>query len=210
MLKVFISAFLVSLSGFSLSQEDLAISKEQDIPEMRVDRNYKWKYKRQLDLLRRTYPMALKAKELIEDYEADLADIEKKRKKKKYSKKAHQKLKDEFTFNIRDLYQSEGDLLMKLVYRETGMTVNEIVKSYRGSFQTAMYSGMAKIFGQDLDATYDATGDDWITESVIQDIISGKVKFNTKMRKMEKADFKTSKKSYRKAKKANRKKYKKK
>jgi len=206
MLKVFISAFLVSLSGFSLSQEDLAISKEQDIPEMRVDRNYKWKYKRQLDLLRRTYPMALKAKELIEDYEADLADIEKKRKKKKYSKKAHQKLKDEFTFNIRDLYQSEGDLLMKLVYRETGMTVNEIVKSYRGSFQTAMYSGMAKIFGQDLDATYDATGDDWITESVIQDIISGKVKFNTKMRKMEKADFKTSKKSYRKAKKANRKK----
>ena len=206
MLKVFISAFLVSLSGFSLSQEDLAISKEQDIPEMRVDRNYKWKYKRQLDLLRRTYPMALKAKELIEDYEADLADIEKKRKKKKYSKKAHQKLKDEFTFNIRDLYQSEGDLLMKLVYRETGMTVNEIVKSYRGSFQTAMYSGMAKIFGQDLDATCDATGDDWITESVIQDIISGKVKFNTKMRKMEKADFKTSKKSYRKAKKANRKK----
>ena len=194
----------------SLSQDDLAIAKEQDIPEMRVDRNFKWKYKRQLELLRRTYPMALKAKELIDDYENDLDGIERKRKKKRYSKKAHKILKEEFTFNIKDLYQSEGELLMKLVYRETGMTVNEVIKNYRGGFQTAMYGGIAKMFGQDLDATYSARGDDWITEAVINDIDSGTVKFDKSMRKMDKAAYKESMKDYRANRKKSRKKYKKK
>ncbi len=210
MLKIIILAFLTSLSGFSMSQDDLAIAKEQDIPEMRVDRNFKWKYKRQLELLRRTYPMALKAKELIDDYEDDLDDIERKRKKKRYSKKAHKKLKEEFTFNIKDLYQSEGELLMKLVYRETGMTVNEVIKNYRGGFQTAMYGGIAKMFGQDLDATYSAKGDDWITEAVINDIDAGTVKFDKSMRKMDKAAYKESMKDYRASRKKSRKKYKKK
>tara|TARA_R110002072_G_scaffold192412_2_gene349399 strand:+ start:871 stop:1515 length:645 start_codon:yes stop_codon:yes gene_type:complete len=210
MVKIIISVFIVSFSMVSLSQDNLMATKDQEIPEMRVDRNYKQKYRRQLHLLRRTYPMALKAKELIDQYEADLVDIQKKRKKKKYSKKAHQKLKDQFTFNIKDLYQSEGNLLMKLIHRETGMTVNNVVKNYRGAFQTAMYTGMAKVFGQNLNATYDATGDDWITEAVINDIETGKIKFDKSMRLMKKADFKARKKDYNKAKKASRKKYKKK
>ncbi|HIP31659.1 MAG TPA: DUF4294 domain-containing protein [Crocinitomicaceae bacterium] len=210
MLKITILTFLLSLTVVSLSQDDLAIAKEQDIPEMRVDRNFKWKYKRQLELLRRTYPMALKAKELIDDYENDLDGIERKRKKKRYSKKAHKILKEEFTFNIKDLYQSEGELLMKLVYRETGMTVNEVIKNYRGGFQTAMYGGIAKMFGQDLDATYSARGDDWITEAVINDIDSGTVKFDKSMRKMDKAAYKESMKDYRANRKKSRKKYKKK
>ena len=209
MLKIIILTCLLSLTWVSLSQDDLAISKEQEIPEMHVDRNFKWKYKRQLSLLRRTYPMALKAKELIDDYENDLSSMKKKRKKKRYSKKAHKKLKEEFTFNIRDLYQSEGELLMKLVYRETGMTVNEVIKNYRGGFQTAMYGGIAKMFGQNLDATYDAKGKDWITEAVINDINSGTVKFDKTMRKMDKSAYKESMKDYRASRKKSRKKFKK-
>ena len=128
MVKIIISVFIVSFSMVSLSQDNLMATKDQEIPEMRVDRNYKQKYRRQLHLLRRTYPMALKAKELIDQYEADLVDIQKKRKKKKYSKKAHQKLKDQFTFNIKDLYQSEGNLLMKLIHRETGKTTEALFR----------------------------------------------------------------------------------
>ena len=197
MVRFIICAFIVNLSWVSLCQEDLAIVKEQQIAEMRVDKNFNRKYKRQLELLRRTYPMALKAKELIDEYERDLQDYDKKRKKKKYGKEAHQKLKDEFTYNIRDLYETEGDLLMKLVYRETGLTVNEIIKKYRGGFQTSLYSGMAKIWGHDLNDTYNPKGDDWITEVVIQDIIAGNISFDTSMRRMDKASFKEGMKEYR-------------
>ncbi len=186
-------------------QEELAITKEQQITEMKVDRHFQWKYKHRLKQLRRTYPMALKAQELISQYEKDLADLNKKRKKKKYGKDAHNELKDEFTYNIRDLYESEGDLLMKLIHRETGMTVNEIIKKYRGGLQTGIYSGLAKLWGHNLDDTYDPDGEDWITEVVINDIESGKIAFDKKMAKLDKKEFKDGMKEYRNNRKESRK-----
>lgn len=195
--RLIISLFVLISSSWAMCQDDLAVIKEQQIKEMKVDRLFHKKYKTQLRKLRRTYPMALKAKELIDKYEADLADLEKKRKKKKYSKKAHKKLKEEFTYNIRDLYTGEGKLLMKLVHRETGMTVNEIIKNYRGEFQSSLYKGMAFLWGQDLNEKYDPQGEDWITEIVIEDINSGKITFDKSMLKMDRKAYKKSMKEYR-------------
>ena len=196
---------MVILSSFSYSQEDLAIVKELDIQVMHVDKNFSRKYKTQLNHLRAVYPMALKAKQLIDNYERDLDDLKKNRKKKKYSKEAHQELKDEFSYNIRDLYQSEGDLLMKLIHRETGMTVHEIIKKYRGGMQSSLYNSMGKLWGHNLKDTYDANGDDWITEVVIQDILSGRISFDLKMDKLDKTAFKEGMKEYRDGRKRSRK-----
>jgi len=201
MLRIIILLVMANFSSLIYGQETASIEKQQQIIEMRVDKNFNAKYKNQLRLLKRTYPMALKAKSLIDDYEADLAELNKKRQKKKYGKEAHTELKDEFVFNIRDLYTTEGDLLMKLVYRETGLTVNEIIKKYRGGFQNTFYSGIAKLWGQNLNSKYDPAGDDWITEVVIQDIESGRISFNKEMKKMDKADYKESMADYRQGKK---------
>lgn len=204
MLRIIIALVLMSFLNLVYGQEIASIEKQQQIVEMRVDKNFNSKYKRQLRLLKRTYPMALKAKSLIDQYEADLAELNKKRQKKKYGKDAHADLKDEFLFNIRDLYNTEGDLLMKLIHRETGLTVNEIIKKYRGGMQNTLYTGMAKLWGQNLNATYDATGDDWITEVVIQDIESGRISFDKEMKKMDKSDYKESMTDYRQSKKETR------
>ena len=211
-MKIIILTLTLYLPLLSLSQIENTTIKEQDIKEMKVERNYSSKYKRQLDLLEKTYPMALKAKELIDEYEKDLSDLNKKRLQRKYSKKMYKKLKSDFTYSIRDLYQSEGAILMKLVHRETGMTVNQILKKYRNQFQTSFYRGVASIFGQNLNATYDANCDDWITESVINDIESGKISFNKNMITIDKAEYKQSmaeykdgRKKYRKSKRKKRK-----
>ncbi len=204
-MKIIILTLTLYLPLLSLSQIENTTIKEQDIKEMKVERNYSSKYKRQLDLLEKTYPMALKAKELIDEYEKDLSDLNKKRLQRKYSKKMYKKLKSDFTYSIRDLYQSEGAILMKLVHRETGMTVNQILKKYRNQFQTSFYRGVASIFGQNLNATYDANGDDWITESVINDIESGKISFNKNMITIDKEDYKKSMAEYKDGRKKSRK-----
>lgn len=204
--RLIISTLLILACNTASSQQDLAVVKEQQIVEMKVDRYYNQKYQSQLRKLRRTYPMALKAKKLIDIYESELTVLNRKRKKKKYSKKAHKKLKDEFTYNIRDLYSGEGELLMKLIHRETGMTVNDIIKKYRGDFQNSIYSGMAFLWGQNLNQKFDPNGADWITEIVIQDIISGNLTFDKSMQKMDRSAYKDSMKKYRKNKKEGRKK----
>ena len=196
-MKIIILILPLFLPLFSMSQSLDSIVKEQNVNEVRVDRNYHSKYKYQLGLLKKTYPMALKAKQLIDEYENDLAKLDKKRMQRKYSKQMHKKLKDDFTYSIRDLYRSEGRMLMKLVYRETGMTVNQILENYRNKFQTAFYGGVASIFGQNLDATYDGAGEDWITEMVIKDIKVGNVAFDTTMKSIDKEAYKSDMKEYR-------------
>ena len=76
MIRLFILAILVNLSAFTMAQSDIADIKEQNIQEVRVDRLFSSKYQTSLRRLRRTYPMALKAKELIEAYNEDLEFIE--------------------------------------------------------------------------------------------------------------------------------------
>lgn len=200
MLRIFICLASMYIAAPSISQVDLTTILHQQIPEMRADKNFARKYEEKLRLLRRTYPMALKAKELIAEYEADLATIEKKRKQKKYGKEAHKDLKEEFLYNIKDLYTSEGGMLMKVIHRETGMTVQQIIERYRGDVSADVYEGVAKIWGNDLNQTFDPKNqknDDWITELVIQDILAGRVEFDLEMRKMEKEEYKISMEEYR-------------
>ncbi len=201
MLRLFIIVLSLYISTFSLSQSDSTIIKEQNLEEVKVDRSFKSKYRRQLYLLKRTYPIALKAKQVLEEYERHIAELDKKRLEKKYSRAVIKQLKKQFTYSIKDLYVSEGKLLMKLIHRETGMTVDEILKKYRGGLSTTFYTGMAKLFEQDLKSTYNPNDEDWITEMVIQDIISGKIKFNLEMKELSKEEYKKSMKEYRQRKK---------
>lgn len=187
---------LVTFINISCAQVNDSIPKTLELPEFFTDKNFKSKYNNELARLRRVYPMALHAKKLIDDYESDLQDIDKKRKQKKYGKDAHKELKEDFNFVIRDLYVSEGILLMQLIHRETGMTVREIIKKYRGNMQASMYDGMGKLFDQDIDAKYDAKGKNWITEIVLYDINHGNIPFDFELKTLTKEDYKESKKEY--------------
>ncbi len=197
--------FMLFIFLSTSAQEEDSIKLHLNIREMHTDKNFMSKYNRELKRVRRVYPLALKAKALINEYEKDLATMDKERQQKKYGKAAHKELKDQFTYSIRDLYTSEGKLLMELVHRETNMTVNQIIRKYRGGMQASIYEGMGNLFDQNLDATYDATGDNWITEIVIQDILNGEVEFNPEMDKLTKEEFKKTQAEYRSLRKESRK-----
>jgi hypothetical protein len=106
---------------------------------------------------------------------------------------------------IRDLYQSEGKLLMKLINRETGMTVDEIIRKYRNNFQAGIYNTMATLFSQDLKIKYDPKGEDKLIEKIIQDIKNESVFFDETYKKVTKEEYKEGMKVYRADKKESRK-----
>ncbi|MDC1403235.1 DUF4294 domain-containing protein [Crocinitomicaceae bacterium] len=178
----------------------------QEMPEVRVDKDFALKYQRALNEIKRVYTLALQAKVYLVEFEVEYQTIEKKRKQKKYGKQAHKILKDQFIYDIRDLYISQGIMLMKLVHRETGQTVTDIVSKYRGQIQANLYEEMGKIWEQDLGVEYDPYGDDWITEIVILDIIKKRVPFDWELKPLDKETFKENQKAYRKTKKIYRKK----
>lgn len=119
-----------------------------------------------------------------------MASIEKRRKQNRYLKDSYQDLKDEFKYVFYELYTSEGVMLMKLVHRETGLTVYEIAEAYRGKQHAEIFEVMGKIWDQDIKIQYDPNGADKIAEHVIHDIQSGIVPFNNEMVVLNKEQFK--------------------
>lgn len=195
---------LFSLTLFcSIGQTETEL--EQTFPEVRVDKNFDLKYQQALNKIKRVYPLALQAKIYLEEFEKEYQEIEKRRKQKKHSRESYKILKDQFIYDIRDLYIGEGIMLMKLVHRETNQTVAEIMSKYQGQLKSTFHEGISKIFDQDLSVEYDPFGADYITEIVIQDIIAKRIPFNWEMKPLNKEEFKSNQKEY----KTRRKEYKK-
>jgi hypothetical protein len=133
-------------------------------------------YNRMVYKMKRIYPLARHAKKLFDDYEKDVTTLDKKRQIKKYGKTAYEKLMDDFEYIIRDMYVSDGQLLVKLINRETGLTVYEIIKKYRGGIKATYYQSVGFFFDQNIKTEYKPDGEDWLIELVAKEIEAGKHK----------------------------------
>lgn len=168
-------------------------------------KDYMNQYNRYKRIIVKVYPYALYASDVLYQLESDSEEINKKRKKKSFYKKAYKGLKDDFKYVILDLYTSEGNMLMKLVHRETGMSVYQIAEKYRGKKSATIFNAMGKIWDQDVKVTFDPLGTDKIAEHVIQDIESGIIAFDDKVITVDKDKYKENQKAYRKRMKENKK-----
>lgn len=187
--------FLVFCSGYIHAQVKDTL-RIQRLSELTVFQN-KWAFERQVEKIRKIYPYALHAASLLTKFDAELLEIDSKRKKKKYNKKAHEKLKEDYNYVIRDLYRQDGILLMKLIHRETGWTASEIIQKYRGKFRAEWFEQIGKIWEQNFNVKYDPAGEDYMTEQIILQIQDEVLEFNPEPKMVDKKQYKTNMKAYR-------------
>lgn len=201
-LFLFLSTFI--FIELVICQENRS-EKVKHFKEIVLRKDFNLLYDKQLRRVRRVYPLALEAAKMIENLEEELESLDSKREKKKVTKKFHKEIKTEYLFVIKDLYIEEGKLLMKLIHRETGMTVEDIISKYKNRFSSEFYDQLGKLWDQDLDAIYDPQGEDIITEIVLMDIKNKVVSFDPTPRHMSKEEYKDEMKEYRVNKRAARK-----
>ena len=77
--------------------------------------------------------------------------------------------------DFRNMYASQGMMLMKLLDRETDRTSYELIKQYKGKAAANFWQFIAKLFKNDLKDEYDATDKDRITERVITLVEAGQL-----------------------------------
>ncbi len=129
-----------------------------DIPSIEVlsfrDNKEKIKYRILKRKVLKVYPYAIYTKNKLAEIEQDLKGISKNRKIKKYTKEVSKFLKEELGEKMRNLTRTEGNILVKLIYRETKVSTYKLLKQYRGSFNAMFWQTMAKIYDNDLKQEY--------------------------------------------------------
>lgn len=85
----------------------------------------------------------------------DLALTGDRHKQKELINTCESEIKGLFNKEIKDLTISQGEVLIKLIDRETGNTSYAMVKELKGGFKAFLFQSAARIFGHDLKETYD-------------------------------------------------------
>jgi hypothetical protein len=99
-------------------------------------------------------PYARFAGQRYRQLQRDLALTGDKRKQKELIDACEDQIKDLFNREIKELTISQGEVLIKLIDRETGNTSYAMVKDLKGGFKAFILQSAARIFGHDLKETY--------------------------------------------------------
>ncbi len=117
-----------------------------------------------------TYPYAIRASQVMNAINAQLANVSDKRKRKEIIQANEKQLKSQFADKLTQLSVYQGKVLMKLINRQTGNNCYEIIEDYKGRFDAGFWQTVAVIFGSNLRQPYDPNGDDHDMESIVEDV----------------------------------------
>lgn len=117
-----------------------------------------------------TYPYALTAGRVINEVNAQLANVKDEKIRKQIIKSRERDLKRDFADKVTNLSVYQGKVLMKLINRETGNNCYELVKEFKGGFNAGFWQTVAYLFGSSLKQPYDPKGDDQEIEKFVQEV----------------------------------------
>ena len=119
----------------------------------------------------KVYPYAIIAKQRLDKINLALDTIPKRRKKKRHIKEVTKWIKNEYSDRLKSLTIKEGQILVKLIYRETNFTTYDIVRFYRGRFNAFFWQTMAKFWDNDLKKDYNPKNnrEDMFIEYIIKE-----------------------------------------
>jgi hypothetical protein len=133
------------------------------------------KYLRLIRNVKKAYPYAVLVNEKLREIDTELSKLQTKKEKKAYLDLSEKKLMDQFEDELKALTISQGRILIKLIYRETGNTTYYHIKELRGSFSAFFWQTMARLFGSNLKSKYDPVGEDKDIEEIILKIQKGQI-----------------------------------
>lgn len=126
---------------------------------------------------RKVFPYAKLAAERLVSLNERLENIDSNREKKRYTKIIHKYLEGEFAAELKKLTKTEGQILIKLIHRQTGETTFELVKRLRNGWRAFWYNTTASAFDISMKEEYDPVNvhEDYLIEDILQRSFQSKI-----------------------------------
>lgn len=163
--------YYVRFKGDSILRSAIALDEVYLFGRLQfADKNEKLRYY----ILRRktikVYPYAKLAAERLVELNDSLKHIKRRGQQKRYTKKVQKYIEGEFSDELKKLTRTEGQILVKLIHRQTGSTAFHLVKSLRSGWRAFWYQTTAKAFKIDLRQEFhpELVHEDYLIEDILQ------------------------------------------
>lgn len=119
----------------------------------------------------RTYPYAVIAADVLKDVDGNLAKLgDDKSARKEYLKKIEKELNKRFKGELENLTISQGQILVKLINRQTGKNCYGIIRELKGGFSAVIWQSVALLFSNNLKREYDPYDRDKEIEGIVAEL----------------------------------------
>ena len=132
-------------------------------------------YNRLVRNVKKTLPIAKEVnRAIIETYEF-LQTLPDEKAREKHLSLVEKGVKEQYTPRLKKLTFSQGQLLIKLIDRESNSSSYELVKAFLGPFKAGFYQAFAAIFGASLKKEYHPEDEDALIEQIVLQVESGQL-----------------------------------
>ncbi|MBC7523683.1 MAG: DUF4294 domain-containing protein [Flavobacterium sp.] len=116
-----------------------------------------------------TYPFAKTAGERLTMMNINLEKLKTNKEKKRYFKIIEDFMENEFKAKLKKLSRKQGQILVKLIYRQTGSSTYDLIKDYKSGWKAFWSNNTAKLFDIDLKRKYEPfqENEDYLIETIL-------------------------------------------
>jgi hypothetical protein len=117
----------------------------------------------------KTYPYAKMAADRLVLLNEGMQGLKSERDKKKYFKLVENYLTNEFEAKLKKMSRKEGQILVKLIHRQTGVTTFDLIRDLKSGWKAFWSNNTARMFDINLKTKYDPynVSEDFIIEGIL-------------------------------------------
>lgn len=159
------------IEGDSLAMDAIYLDEVRILENLKfVNKDERINY---LILKRKTlkvYPYAKLASERLVALNERLEQLETKREQRRYAKIVQKYIEEEFSAELKKLTKSEGQILVKLIHRQTGTTAFDLIKQLRSGWRAFWYNNTASLFDISLKKEFNPLDEkeDFFIEDILE------------------------------------------
>lgn len=159
------------IEGDSVAREHIDLDEVLILGKLNFDSDLE---RRKYLILRRktikVYPYAKLASERLVELNSRLDDIEGRRNRKRYTKIVQNYIEEQFSAELKKLTRTEGQILVKLIHRQTGTTAFDLVKDLKSGWRAFWYNTTASFFDISLKEEFrpEENQEDYLIEDILQ------------------------------------------
>jgi hypothetical protein len=168
---------VAQVTNDSISNKEVAEDENDTIVPLEevVVYRHKWTAaeKKEFQLLQnrvyKVYPIARIAADRLTILNKNMDKMKTNREKKKYFKIVEDYMENEFTGQLKKLSRKQGQILVKLIHRQTGFTTFELIKDYKSGWKAFWSNNTARLFDINLKTKYAPyeVNEDFLIETIL-------------------------------------------
>jgi hypothetical protein len=159
----------IELKELDTIKMDTILLEEVVISKVKLDPEAQKQFLLLQNRVYKVYPFAKTAADRLSMMNKTMSSLKSNKEKKKYFKIVEDFMENEFKAKLKKLSRKQGQILVKLIHRQTGISTYDLIKDYKSGWKAFWSNSTARLFDINLKETYRPfnSNEDFLIETIL-------------------------------------------